>query len=220
MEACVEAVIRYNGKTAGRDKFYRLVQYASKLVADILRKREVDQETINKVDSLINVVGMARVTYRLGMSLDLIQAAFKSFQTADTFILRTIIVLARFCTAGFLFYDMLAWPIKAKIIKADLAIVSLKSTTFWFWSAIFNLLRDFYEFTRELKVQLTEDNTPIILEHRKEKITFDFLKNICDMVIAGEACKKIPVSQSVVGFCGVISSMVYMMEIINPAMKL
>lgn len=52
--------VRFLANTGGRDKFYRTVQYASKLLAYYLAKVSVDSEYVKRLLALSMAVGQGR----------------------------------------------------------------------------------------------------------------------------------------------------------------
>lgn len=61
----VDNWIKFTATQAGRDKIYRLVQYASRLVAYHLKQAQVAPELATRISKLAAAVGLSRKRRRL-----------------------------------------------------------------------------------------------------------------------------------------------------------
>lgn len=221
MDHYVSSLVQYNAKTAGRDKIYRLIQYASKFISGSLDMNNKD--TIAKVKALESTLSIARKTYRLGKFIDMIQAALKCMNHKDP-VLKFLISTSHLCSAGFLFYDSLSWAAKAKITTGDPKKWSKYSTTLWMISSILKLLRDFYELQKIIQMRSCnsyhEKEVYLSIIKYDKRLIVDFLKNLSDLIIAMQSSGNLSVSQSTVGLCGIVSSALGILEIVNPQFRL
>lgn len=140
-------------------------------------------------------------------------------------VLRNILFVSRSSMAVYFFYDLLSWCVKAGILKLDSQRISYKSSQFWFFGIFCLLLRDLYEL-RICQNRSSGGNQKSVLSTvpstlaKNPNLVLDLLKNVGDLVVVLSALKKISVSQGTVGMAGVISSVIGLMQVLQPKYKL
>ena len=140
-------------------------------------------------------------------------------------VLRNILFVSRSSMAIYFFYDLLGWCVKAGVLKADAQRISQKSSQFWFFGLFCLLLRDLHELRVCQKRFGCNDGKSALSSVPRTlasnpNLVLDLLKNAGDLVVVLSALKKISVSQGAVGMAGVISSVIGLMQVLQPQYKL
>ena len=152
---------------------------------------------------------------------------------------RITLTMSRIASAMFLFSDNIVWLSRVGIIDVDRTKWARTANKFWLYSIVMNLLRDLYEIKcilekshRRSKFRISR--TPVyhtspypsefeivrqwILANRA--VSFDTLKNACDLCIPLSSLGHINLSPTSVGFLGMISSAVAILQIIDYSARL
>ena len=139
-------------------------------------------------------------------------------------LLRNILFVSRSSMAIYFFYDLLGWCVKVGILNADAQRISHKSSQFWFFGLFCLLLRDLHELRicqnrsgGSGKSALSRLPSTLV---KNPNLVLDLLKNVGDLVVVLSALRKISISQGAVGMAGVISSVIGLMQVLQPQYKL
>ncbi|CAH1241928.1 PEX11B [Branchiostoma lanceolatum] len=232
----MEAFINFTAQTKGRDKLFRTVQYGSIFLRAVLGSTNTD--VVNKMKKLESQVSMTRKLMRFGKSLDSVEAARRASKLQDE-LLRVLLTASHTNRSIFLLFDHLVWLGRAGVLQTDVDRWNWLSLRFWFLSTVLSLLRDLYSMQQALQIKhkhLTYPNGVVDNElHLEAKVRqeslkkilaenlplcIDTSKNVCDIVVQMTRLKVIDVSDGWVGFCGVVSSILGIMVIADPKLKL
>nr|CAB3264783.1 peroxisomal membrane protein 11A-like [Phallusia mammillata] len=232
----MDKFIEFSSKTQGRDKAYRVVQYASKLLGWGLQELEGNDEWVKKLSQLESHASLGRKFFRLGRSIESLRAAQVTINLVDP-VLKTTLTVANINRALFLGVDNYLWMGKVGILKVDKGW-DLTSSKFYFASIILSLVRDLYalyvgmiRLSSQAKLD-SEDATKNSFRakyylhllyhclHENSEATIDLIKNICDLPLPGSKLGYFPNHNGFVGVCGTISSLIGVYQVANPRMKL
>lgn len=241
-------IIKLTAQSNGRDKIFRTVQYGSKLVGWYLKEKLQDKDiTIEKLKKLEASLSMARKLLRFGKSLDFIQGALKTIQHPDT-VIRLTVTLSKLAQAVYLIFDHITYANTVGLISVDKKKYSEISARFWLFSLMLNLIRNFYEvwqiILQEIKIQESQVQKGDYMNgesiHKnKTKTTqrgilvlakkcmvnnkpemLDLVKNLCDLVLPMSTLGQINTSQGTQGLLGLVSSIIGIVTLWDPLLKL
>ncbi|XP_019630008.1 PREDICTED: peroxisomal membrane protein 11B-like [Branchiostoma belcheri] len=232
----MEAFINFTAQTKGRDKLFRTVQYGSIFLRAVFGRTNTD--VVTKMKKLESQVSMTRKLMRFGKSLDSLEAARRASKLQDE-LLRVLLTASHANRSVFLLFDHLVWLGRAGVIQTDVDMWNWLSLRFWFLSTLLSLLRDLYGIQKALQIKHQQLNYPNGTVHNELRLEakvrqealrrilvenlplcIDTSKNVCDIVVQMTRLKLIEVSDGWVGFCGVVSSILGIMVIADPTLKL
>lgn len=108
-----------------------------------------------------------------------------------------------------------------------------RANKFWLYSASINLARDFYELICVIQTRRSRksDNlesdiinfnfkTPIKWARSHPKLSCDLIKNACDFWIPYSSINKLDLHPSLIGFLGIISSVMGILQIYDKSYRL
>ncbi|CAK8694701.1 unnamed protein product [Clavelina lepadiformis] len=192
-----------------------------------MQELEADPEIIQKLAKLESHASTTRKFFRLGKSLESLQAARKTMALVDP-VLRTTLTISHLNKAGFLFIDHYLWLGRIGIAKVDKRWDYI-SARFYLGSILLSILRDLYAVYIALKrleqrEQYNEKKVylPLWVQCLKEnpEATLDLLRNICDFPIPGSKLGYFPKHNGLVGICGLVSSLIGAYQVAYPQIKL
>lgn len=235
MEDVVETLIKFNSQTAGRDRFFRLLQYSSKFIGWMVENWK-DKDLVAKLRNLEYTFAAARKLLRFGRTLDAFYAALGTLNIPDL-TLRTTITLSRINFALYLLADHITWLRSMGLTNANQNKWSNLSNRFWLYQTVMNLVRDFYEILQILSSSIglayfqMDTSSPgslliatvrglcSFMQHNKE-ITVDTIKNGCDFWLPYNALGHSQLSSGAIGLLGIVSSIAAILPLIDPSFKL
>lgn len=226
----VTQMIKFGNQNNGRDKVFRLVQYASKMVWWNLHKNSKGLELVEKLKSLESSLSMTRKLLRFGKSLDFLQGALKSVHLKDT-TLRLTITMSKLNQACFLMFDHIIYAHNIGLINADKKKWSNISAKFWVASLILNLTRNLYDIInilQEMNADIEQNRntskprngnlTKAVMDNKP--VFLDLVKNLADLVLPLTTLGKLNASPGMQGFLGFVSSVAGIVTVWDPTLKL
>ncbi|PAA76541.1 hypothetical protein BOX15_Mlig016695g1 [Macrostomum lignano] len=218
----MEKVLILIRQTAFRDKLFRLVQYASRLLAHLLEVKRLGgldglrarQELIVKLTRLELHLSTARKLLRLGNSADSIYAALRSLHIKND-VHRFTITMSRIASAIFLLIDHWLWVGRVGLAQVDKTKWSSISNRFWLLSILLGLTRDAYDITNYCQA-----SGGLSRALRDRPLLLDTAKNICDLFLPVVSLNYVRLSPGAQGFFGLISSALALAVIAKPSLKL
>ncbi|KAL5005352.1 hypothetical protein ScPMuIL_018808 [Solemya velum] len=240
-------IVKFGSQTNGRDKLCRLVQYSSKLCSWSLEKYVKKDDIVEKLKKLEAALSMTRKVLRLGKSVDFMHSALKSIHLSDV-ILRLTITLSKVNQALFLLFDHIIWAHSIGLIKADKKKWSVLAARFWLVSLILNIARDCYEMSLVMNRECRETsqsskssyrngdanyrgkskslhvvtNMTFLKKYLEENkpVVMDLVKNVSDLILPMTTLGYTNASPGLQGFLGTVSSLVGVVTIWNPLLRL
>jgi len=187
------------------------------------------------------------IVLRLGRCLDVMHSALQTIHLPDS-TLRTTLTLSRIASSLYLLCDHILWFGRIGLINVDKNDWSNWSNKFWLYSITMNLVRDFYEIFNLLKISNSSNlaqkhyyghssrinvmpsHTPVTYETsfirtvewiiRNKNVCTDTLKNFCDFWIPMTSLGHTKLSPSTIGFLGMLSSLIAILQIFDYAYRL
>ncbi|XP_067878733.1 peroxisomal membrane protein 11B [Heterodontus francisci] len=241
----MDAWVRFTAQSQGRERIFRAAQYAAALVAYSLQKSGASPELVIRVKQLEAHLSLGRKLFRLGNSAEALEAAKRAIHLSDL-VLRFCVTISQLNRAMYFGCDNLLWAGKVGLAPTlDQEKWSQRSFRYYLFALLMNLSRDVYEVgvlaEREarsrgkssaaevsggtgaaalvgraraglgLLCQVLRGNPPLLL---------DILKNCCDLFIPLDRLGLLKTSPGVVSFCGLSSSVLSILTISQPWLKL
>ncbi|KAL8183994.1 UNVERIFIED_CONTAM: Peroxisomal membrane protein PMP30B [Gekko kuhli] len=227
----------------------RAAQYACTLLGYTLQKNGASPDFIARIKQLEAHLSLGRKLFRLGNSADALEAAKRAIHLSDM-VLRFCITVSHLNRAMYFACDNILWAGKSGLVPhMDQEKWSQRSFRYYLFALIMNLSRDAYEIRllmereangkcqkgggnnssapREdskvqqlalrLKLQLRllahvlRNNPPLLL---------DVMKNACDIFIPLDRLGLYKTNPGFVGLCGLTSSILSILTIVHPWLKL
>ncbi|XP_013858995.1 peroxisomal membrane protein 11A [Austrofundulus limnaeus] len=244
----MDAVVKFTNQSQGRDRIFRATQYACALSIYLLRNNSERKELVAKLKQLETNMSSGRKLLRLGNAAHSIMAAKQTMQFSDR-VLCLCLTVANFNRALYFVCDNLLWARSVGLLRAiDKERWSLNASRCYFYSLAMNLVRDAYvvlqlmvkkrkdeEFKQKMRRHVGESPDVaeavipeldafvfLLLETLRSNpaVALDTLKNICDLFIPLDRLGIYRTNAGVVGFCGLISSLLGIVTLACPALKL
>ncbi|KAK2842246.1 hypothetical protein Q5P01_012446 [Channa striata] len=243
----MDAVIQFTSQSQGRDRIFRATQYACALSIYVLRNNPDRKDLAKKLKSLEVHMSAGRKLFRLGNTVNSIDAAKRTMQLSDR-VLCLCLTVANINRALYFICDNVLWAKSVGLIHSiDKERWSLNASRYYFFSIVMNLTRDVYvlsqlmvqrardkHFRQKMNQHLSESPEiaePVIpqldaflfllLEILKSHpaVALDTLKNICDIFIPLDRLGIYQSNAGVVGFCGLVSSLIGIVTLAQPKLK-
>ncbi|XP_029010716.1 peroxisomal membrane protein 11A [Betta splendens] len=241
------ALINFTNQSQGRDRIFRATQYACALSVYLLRNKE-RPDLVEKLKSLEVSMSTGRKLFRLGNTINSIEAAKRTMQLSDR-VLCLCLTVANINRALYFACDNVLWARSVGLIRdINKERWSLNASRCYFLSIVMSLTRDVY-IVSQLMVQKVRDKRfrqkmdqhlsespeiaePIIpqldaflfllLESLRSQpaVALDTLKNICDLFIPLDKLGLYQSNAGVVGFCGLVSSVIGILTLAQPKLRI
>ncbi|CAN8206902.1 unnamed protein product [Coccothraustes coccothraustes] len=243
----MEAWVRFSAQSQARERLLRAAQYACVLAGAALSRSGGSSGTLSRLQHLEAHLSLGRKLLRLGGSAEALGGAQRSLHLPDP-VLRFCLTLSHLNRALFLACDNVLWAGKTGILPG-LAMEkwSQRSFRYYLFALLVSLSRDAYEIRLlleqaarrrgkspegrarpqaegrlqllrlqlqlqlQLLLQVLRENPPLLL---------DLLRNACDLLIPLEKLGLCRSSPAVLGLCGLTSSVLSIVTILHPWLKL
>ncbi|XP_008304062.1 peroxisomal membrane protein 11A [Stegastes partitus] len=244
----MDAVINFTSQSQGRDRIFRATQYACALSIYLLRNYTEKKDLVAKLKSLESNMSAGRKLFRLGNAANSIEAAKRTMQLTDR-MLSLCLTAANANRALYFICDNVLWARSVGLIRnIDKERWNVNASRCYFFSLVMSLTRDVYAILR-LMVQKTRDDrfkqkmeqhlneSPEVAEavipqldaflfllletlRSHPPLALDTVKNICDLFIPLDKLGIYHSNAGVVGFCGLVSSLIGIVTLARPALRL
>ncbi|XP_026086678.1 peroxisomal membrane protein 11A-like [Carassius auratus] len=244
----METFISFTNQSQGRDRLFRATQYACALLKYLLRNEAKRKDLVKKLQFLESNMSSGRKLFRLGNTVNSIHAVKSTLNISDP-VLRFCLSFANLNRALYFICDNILWARSIGLIRdIDKERWSLNSTRFYFLSLVMNLTRDVYviiqlmvqksrdrHYQRKIDQHLNEspDVACVIVPQldaflfllldslrNEPSVALDTLKNVCDLFIPLDKLGIYQTNAGVVGFCGLISSLLGILSVLRPSLKI
>lgn len=244
----MDFLVKITNQSQGRDRIFRATQYACALSTYLLRNHSNREALVAKLKSLESNMSAGRKLFRLGNTVNSIDAAKRTVHIADP-VLCLSLTAANLGRALYFLCDNLLWLRNVGLIRdVDKERWSLHASRCYLFSLIMSLIRDSYvigqlmvqknrdkEFKKKMDAHLGESPEVaeavvpqldtllfLLLQIFKSHpaVALDTLKNICDLFIPLDKLGIYQSNAGVVGFCGLISSLIGIMTLVQPNLKI
>ncbi|KAM8794478.1 peroxisomal membrane protein 11B [Eudromia elegans] len=241
----METWVRFSAQSQARERALRAAQYACALAGAALRRSGAGGGALGPLRRLEAHLSLGRKLLRLGSSAEALEAAQRAIHLSDV-VLRFCLTLGHLNRAMYLACDNVLWAGKAGLAPAlDQEKWSQRSFRYYLFSLLVNLSRDAYEIRllmeREAggrRARGAPDGRParglqqlglrLALQLRllarvlrgNPPLLLDVLKNSCDLFIPLERLGLYRSGAAFVGLCGLTSSVLSILTILHPWLKL
>ena len=163
----------------------------------------------------------------------MVQGAVKSMQLEDIFY-RLTLTLSKLTQACYLFVDHILWVGKVGLVNTNTKKWAKASARFWLITIIFNLIRNMYDVVliagwarwevvkrkTSSSSKVSEAIYPWTSLAANKPVVLDIVKNVCDLFLPLSSLGYIQTSVGFQGVMGIISSLVGVMVVWKPVLKL
>lgn len=244
----MESFIKFTNQSQGRDRIFRATQYACAFSKYLLRNNSASKELVVKLKSLESNMSSGRKLFRLGNTVNSIEATKQTLKVSDP-VLRLCLTVANLNRGLYFICDNVLWVKNVGLIHdINKDRWSLHASRFYFLSLVMNLTRDVYvisqimvkrardkQFQQKIDQHLNESPEVatvvipqldaflfLLFESLKSHpaVALDTIKNICDLFIPLDRLGIHQLNAGVVGFCGLISSVLGIVSLLQPSLKL
>ncbi|KAM9624248.1 peroxisomal membrane protein 11B [Morphnus guianensis] len=244
----METWVRFSAQSQAKERLFRAAQYACALAGDTLRRNGASAGVLASVRQLEAHLSLGRKLMRLGSSAEALEAAKRAIHLSDM-VLRFCITLSHLNRAMYFACDNVLWAGKTGLVPTvDQEKWGQRSFRYYLFALIVNLSRDAYEIRilmeREangkrakgnengcrlradsglqqlglrlqiqlrLLIRVLRNNPPLLL---------DVVKNACDVFIPLDKLGLYKTNPGFVGLCGLTSSILSILTILHPWLKL
>lgn len=240
----MESWVRFNQQSQAKERVFRAAQYACTLLGHSLTRAGSAETLRLTVSQLEAHMSLTRKLLRLGNSVEALEAAKRSIHLKDS-VLRLCLTLSHLNRALYFACDNLLWFGKTGLMpRLDQAKWSQRSFRYYLFALILNLVRDLYELRLLLEVEsrgsssrgsraaAEEDEPPnttapasqlrlaLSVLRSNPPLLLDLLKNGCDLFVPLDRLGLYRTGPGWVGACGLTSSLLAILTILHPWLKL
>ncbi|UJR38146.1 hypothetical protein I4U23_030824 [Adineta vaga] len=228
----LDEVIRFTSRTAGRDKIYRTIQYASRFLAwYYIKKRQVGgaARLVEIFQNLESVMSLTRKGMRLGRFVDYIKSVLESFHIRNKRI-GTLFGLIAVCQGLFMLLDNILLLHRFKIIHlTNPQHLQHYLYQIWLLWISFALTRDYYEIQASFAIgqhhqyQQKQDKSLIRRANlflANKPLVIDTVKNLCDLYIPLSNLNIVHANTGLQGLAGTISSILGFLQLWDKSYQL
>lgn len=238
----MDSWVRFNQQSQAKERVFRAAQYACTLLGHSLTRAGSAETLRLTVSQLEAHMSLTRKLLRLGNSVEALEAAKRSIHLKDS-VLRLCLTLSHLNRALYFACDNLLWFGKTGLMpKLDQAKWSQRSFRYYLFALILNLVRDLYELRLLLEVESrgsrgsrAEDEPPntapcahpasqlqlaLAVLRSNPPLLLDLVKNGCDLFVPLDRLGLYRTGPGWVGACGLTSSLLAILTIIHPWLKL
>ncbi|CAN2389243.1 regulation of peroxisome size [Pristimantis euphronides] len=245
----MDSWVRFSSQSQAKERLIRAAQYACTLLGYTLQKTGAANDVITTIRQLEAHLSLGRKLFRLGNSVDAVESAKRAIHLSDV-VLRLCITVSHLNRAMYFACDNILWLGKSGLSKGmDQDKWSQRSFRYYLFSLIMNLSRDLYEIkllmevessTRRFSGKASTENGAVspcgdgpphqILALKLRLLTqilrgnppllLDLVKNTCDLFIPLDKLGLYKTNMGVVGLCGLTSSILSVLTILHPWLKL
>ncbi|XDV34509.1 hypothetical protein PO909_004663 [Leuciscus waleckii] len=244
----MESWVRFSSQSQAKERVFRAAQYACTLLGYTLQRGGARAELLSTIKQLEAHMSLTRKLMRLGNSAEALEAAKRSVHLSDC-VLRLCITVAHLNRAMYFACDNVLWAGKTGLLpELDQNKWSQRSFRYYLFALILNLTRDAYEIRllmeRESRSSSAKsfNSSPSSLAPTPENVLtarlnkqfcllitvlrnnppllLDLLKNLCDVFIPLDRLGLYPTGSGFVGACGLTSSILSILTIVHPWLKL
>ncbi|CAM2099045.1 unnamed protein product [Caretta caretta] len=245
----MEAFVNFTNQTQGRDRLFRAIQHTCMLLSYLL-KHKADKETvIMKLKELESSMRSGRKLFRLGNMVHAMVAARRTTQLPDL-VPRLCLTASNFSRVLYFICDTVLWVKSVGLVPdIDKQKWRNWATKCYYYSLLMNLSRDLYEISwqmeqeaqrkkarKENSSQCDKQDQDLFSFHadglqpfllllyctlrKHPPLLLDTVKNLCDLSSPLNQLGIYKTNPGVIGLCGLLSSLVGILTVASPHMKL
>ncbi|NXS60022.1 PX11A protein, partial [Brachypteracias leptosomus] len=242
----MEGFVEFTNRSQGRDQLFRATQYTCMLLSYLIAHKADKKKLVMKLKLLESSMSSGRKMFRLGNMVHALVAARKTTQLPDV-VPRFCLTASNLTRALYFVCDMVLW-LRSVGLQPDIDKLKWRNraTKCYYFSLLMNLARDWYEISWRLEQAVQEEKTknsfsdkhyqgpngvkcnglhvfflPLFQTlKRHPSLLLDLVKNLCDLSGPLDTLGIYKTNPGVIGFCGVLSSLVGIFTLQNPHLKL
>ncbi|XP_074693681.1 peroxisomal membrane protein 11A [Strix aluco] len=243
----MEGFVDFTNRCQGRDQLFRATQYTCMLLSYLIEHKAGKEKLVMKLKQLESNMSSGRKMFRLGNMVHALVAARRTTQLPDV-VPRFCLTASNLTRALYFICDAVLW-LKSSGLQPDIDKLKWRNraTKCYYLSLLINLARDWYEISWRLEQAIQEEKTKENsswdkhsqkLHHvkcdglhsfllllfqilkRNPPLLLDLVKNLCDLSGPLDTLGIYKTNPGVIGFCGILSSLVGIFTLANPCLKL
>ncbi|KAM9738066.1 peroxisomal membrane protein 11B isoform 3-T3 [Menidia menidia] len=242
----MDSWVRFNSQSQAKEKVLRAAQYACMLLGYTLHRSKAAKQLHAAISGLETHMSLSRKLLRLGNWVEALEAAKRAVHLSDS-VLRLCLTVGHLNRAMYFACDNVLWAGKAGLLlKLDQDKWSQRSYRFYLFALILNLTRDLYELSllmdREARCSGTRSPAPQgpgspprpphppgpmgglrragAVLRGNPPLLLDLLRNGCDLLVPLDRLQMLEAGPGLVGLCGLASSMISILTILHPWLRL
>ncbi|CAI5797888.1 peroxisomal membrane protein 11B [Podarcis muralis] len=245
----MDSWVRFSAQSQAKERVFRAAQYACTLLGYSLQKYGASPDFIARIKQLEAHMSLGRKLFRLGNSSDALEAAKRAIHLSDM-VLRFCITVSHLNRAMYFACDNILWAGKSGLAPhMDQEKWSQRSFRYYLFALIMNLSRDAYEIRLLMEHEANGkcqrggggDSPRVGEDHRLQQLILrlklqvrllchvlrdnpplllDLAKNACDIFIPMDKLGLYKTNPGFVGLCGLTSSVISILTIVFPWLKL
>jgi len=214
-EASFDKFLKLNASRGGRDKIYRVIQYAMKTNNALYEK---PPPNLKRMESSLSA---ARHVFRLTTFIESLYGLGSGAPNPDF-----ISSIRQVVNAIFAVVDTIDYLAQFNVLfsSRDLDKWDRRSTQLWMYGLILGLIRDALVFSKrwQRKIPAVKDQSDATTWLATNKdLVCDTLKNACDLSLPLKALGYLPnVNPALIAFLGTMSSLFGIFPLVNPEYKM
>ncbi|NXE73314.1 PX11A protein, partial [Cochlearius cochlearius] len=243
----MEAFVDLTNRSKGRDQLFRAIQYTCMLLSYLIERKADTEKLVMKLKQLESSMSSGRKMFRLGNMVHALVAARRTTQLPDV-VPRVCLTASNLTRAFYFICDAVLW-LKSIGFQPDIDQLKWRNwaTKCYYFSVLMNLARDWYEISWRLEQAVQEEKTKknsfwdkhsqelncakyddlhsfllllfqILKKH--PPVLLDLVKNLCDLSGPLDTLGIYKTNPGVIGFCGILSSLVGILTLSSPHLKL
>ncbi|NXY87044.1 PX11A protein, partial [Alcedo cyanopectus] len=243
----MEGFVDFTNRSQGRDQLFRATQYTCMLLSYLIEHKADKEKLVMKLKQLESSMSSGRKMFRLGNMVHALVAARRTTQLADA-VPRVCLTASNLTRALYFVCDTVLW-LKSVGLRPDVDKLKWRNwaTKCYYFSLLMNLARDWYEISWRLEQAVQEEKIKesclwdnhyqevnsvkggglhhfllLLFQILKKNppLLLDMVKNLCDLSGPLDTLGIYKTNPGVIGFCGVLSSLVGILTLASPHLKL
>ncbi|KAM8998457.1 peroxisomal membrane protein 11A [Ara ararauna] len=243
----MEGFVELTNRSQGRDQLFRATQYTCMLLSYLIERKADKEKLVMKLKQLESSMSSGRKMFRLGNMVHALVAARRTTQLPDV-VPRFCLTASNLTRAFYFVCDAVLW-LNSVGLQPDIDKPKWRNwaTKCYYISLLMNLGRDWYEISWRLEQAIQEEKIKenscwdkhnqklngvksdgvhgfllLLFQILKKNppLLLDLVKNLCDLSGPLDTLGIYKTNPGVIGFCGVLSSLVGILTLASPHLKL
>ncbi|XP_053571983.1 peroxisomal membrane protein 11A [Bombina bombina] len=245
----MDSFVKFTNQSQGRDRLFRATQYACMLLRYLLENKAGKEKLVLKLKRVESNMSSGRKLFRLGNVVHAIEASKKAVDLSDAFSCYCL-TAANLNRVIYFTCDTILWVRSVGLVSnINKEKWRHRATRYYFYSLLLNIAVDFYVVLRGIKKvakHVKHMDTDADMERRPDtKLNFllptglgdflfmlylslknnppvllDIIKNTCDLFSPLDRLEIYQTNQGLIGISGLISSIVGILTVAKPPLKL
>ncbi|XP_029435354.1 peroxisomal membrane protein 11B [Rhinatrema bivittatum] len=141
----MESWVRFNAQSQAKERIFRAAQYACTFLGHALQKNGASAELVARIKQLEAHMSLGRKLFRLGNSVDSLEAAKRAIHLSDV-VLRFCITVSHLNRVMYFACDNILWAGRSGLVRqVDQDKWGQRSFRYYLFALIMSLTRDAYE---------------------------------------------------------------------------